>query len=321
MEGNLFMEVNRETAMRLWNKNYGKRIQMKDFAGREMLKAAYDDRNSEFGWNLDHIYPVSKGGKTSDYNLICCNIRTNDEKANRFPVFKANGKKFQIARHENHYEIENCNSNDNSNYSDTINETNMFDSAEGVEALNECKTNIDETKYIDFITVYMQESSLFLVEFLRKYIFKGASISIKNDIGNCAVMKFVYFDKTHIDDFRNELDNCILLNTYMKDYILPKNYLKSYEIVLNGFVFNNSNEYYNYLRDLNGNNYVLSVSVANYMPNKYDNCVYLDEFVADNLKIDVSKLHLKQNGYNKVYKYDYVFTNLEKNLLKEVHRK
>lgn len=34
------MIINRETAMSLWNKSYGKSNKVKDFAGREMVKAA-----------------------------------------------------------------------------------------------------------------------------------------------------------------------------------------------------------------------------------------------------------------------------------------
>ena len=99
------MVINHETAMSLWSKRYGKASKVKDFAGREMLKAAYNDRNSEYGWNIDHILPQSKGGKTTESNLICCHILTNDEKADKFPCFSANGKQFEIIKVENHYEI------------------------------------------------------------------------------------------------------------------------------------------------------------------------------------------------------------------------
>ena len=50
-----FMDLNRETAMRLWNKSFGKDTKATDFAGRTIAKGAYNDRNSEFGWNVDHI--------------------------------------------------------------------------------------------------------------------------------------------------------------------------------------------------------------------------------------------------------------------------
>ena len=92
------MDLNRETAMRLWNKSFGKDTKAVDFAGRTIAKGAYNDRNSEFGWNVDHILPQSKGGATADYNLICCHIKTNDEKADTFPCFSANGIAFEIVK-------------------------------------------------------------------------------------------------------------------------------------------------------------------------------------------------------------------------------
>ena len=91
-----FMDLNRETAMRLWNKTFGKETKVQDFAGRIIAKSAYNDRNSDFGWNVDHILPQSKGGVTADHNLVCCHIQTNDEKANKFPCFNANGNAFEI---------------------------------------------------------------------------------------------------------------------------------------------------------------------------------------------------------------------------------
>ena len=72
--------------MRLWNKSFGKETKVKDFTGRTIAKGAYNDRNSEFGWNVDHILPQSRGGKTADHNLVCCHILTNDEKADKFPA-------------------------------------------------------------------------------------------------------------------------------------------------------------------------------------------------------------------------------------------
>ena len=99
------MDLNKETAIRLWVQQFGKRQKAIDFAGREIAKAAYNDRNSNYGWNVDHILPQSRGGKTADHNLICCHIQTNDEKADKFPCFKANEKEFEIQKRQNHYEI------------------------------------------------------------------------------------------------------------------------------------------------------------------------------------------------------------------------
>ena len=103
------MYLNKETAIRLWTQQFGKKQKAIDFAGREIAKAAYNDRNSNYGWNVDHILPQSRGGKTADYNLICYHIQTNDEKADKFPCFKANTEEFEIQKRQNHFEISlNC---------------------------------------------------------------------------------------------------------------------------------------------------------------------------------------------------------------------
>ena len=120
------MELNKETASRLWGQQFGKRQKAIDFSGREIAKAAYNDRNSAYGWNVDHILPQSKGGKTADYNLICCHILTNDEKADKFPCFKANEKTFEIQRRQNHYEIAARDAEENEESDETVN---FFDAA------------------------------------------------------------------------------------------------------------------------------------------------------------------------------------------------
>lgn len=131
------MELNKETANRLWVKQFGKRQKAFDFAGREIAKASYNDRNSNFGWNVDHVLPESRGGKTADHNLICCSIKTNDEKADRFPAFKANGKQFEIQRRENHYEIiDKSRKTENQCLDDSVN---FYDVAQGLKCWEKCK--------------------------------------------------------------------------------------------------------------------------------------------------------------------------------------
>mgnify|MGYP005768069053 CR=1 FL=1 len=94
------MELNRETAMRLWVRDFGKASKAVDFAGREIVKGAYNDRNSNFGWNVDHILPQSQGGKTADSNLKCCHIFTNDEKADSSHVLLQTVKDLRLLKYK-----------------------------------------------------------------------------------------------------------------------------------------------------------------------------------------------------------------------------
>ncbi len=98
----------RRRAMALWEKRYGQESRVTDFAGREMVKSAYNNRDSEFSWNLDHVMPRSLGGRTDESNLVCCNMRTNQEKAAWFPLFETNGIRFQVFLRQGHCEITEC---------------------------------------------------------------------------------------------------------------------------------------------------------------------------------------------------------------------
>ena len=91
------MKINKDTALKLWNERYGNLNECSDYAGRIMYKSAYDNRSSDGGFNIDHIFPQSKGGTNEKENLVLCNILTNDEKADK-TTFKANGKSFQVKR-------------------------------------------------------------------------------------------------------------------------------------------------------------------------------------------------------------------------------
>jgi hypothetical protein len=65
------METNRETAMKLWKERYGKGVEKaEDRKGRSMLKAAFGDECSEFGWNIHHRRSISKGG--TNVNWFWC---------------------------------------------------------------------------------------------------------------------------------------------------------------------------------------------------------------------------------------------------------
>ncbi|MDR2091414.1 MAG: HNH endonuclease [Clostridiales bacterium] len=79
----------------LWEKDFGNKQIAYDFAGREIHKSEYGNENSPYGWNIDHIQPLSNGGKDTYENIQIANIATNREKDNK-SSFSANGKKFQV---------------------------------------------------------------------------------------------------------------------------------------------------------------------------------------------------------------------------------
>ena len=169
------MDLNRETAMRLWNKSFGKESKVKDFAGRIMAKGAYNDRNSEFGWNVDHILPQSKGGATADHNLVCCHIKTNDEKADSFPCFNANGVSYEIVKVQNHYEIRSKSRKKNTDPTDA--EPDLFDSAAGVRLFKSLKGIQNKKRFVGTVYIYLDSvTNGAVIDFIEK-IFDKESIS------------------------------------------------------------------------------------------------------------------------------------------------
>ena len=82
----------------VWNKYFGKADEVVDYAGRLMKKSACANPNSKYFPTLEHIRPLSNGGSNVLENIIICHRLTNEEKADAFPHWKANGKKFHAER-------------------------------------------------------------------------------------------------------------------------------------------------------------------------------------------------------------------------------
>ena len=63
-----------------------------------MLKCACGNQNSAYEPTIDHIRPISDGGKDVKENIEICNYETNAEKEDKFPHWKTNGKRFHAKR-------------------------------------------------------------------------------------------------------------------------------------------------------------------------------------------------------------------------------
>lgn len=61
-----------------------------DSFGNTIYKPAYG-RNSRMGWQVDHIYPQSKGGSSAPKNLQALQTSANKRKSNKVPRRKNAG--------------------------------------------------------------------------------------------------------------------------------------------------------------------------------------------------------------------------------------
>ena len=82
----------------MWEHFYGNTEEVYDYSGRLMKKSACGNSNSKYFPTIDHIKPLSKGGLDIIPNIVVCHKRTNEEKADKFPHWKTNGKRFKAIR-------------------------------------------------------------------------------------------------------------------------------------------------------------------------------------------------------------------------------
>lgn len=82
----------------LWDSVFPNQNEVYDYAERRMVRSAIGNPNSSCCPTIDHIRPLSYGGKDSFENIVICNRITNQEKADSFPNWSANGKRFQAKR-------------------------------------------------------------------------------------------------------------------------------------------------------------------------------------------------------------------------------
>ena len=310
----IFMELNKETANRLWVRQFGKKQKAIDFAGREIAKAAYNDRNSSYGWNVDHVLPLSRGGKTADHNLVCCHILTNNEKADKFPCFKANAKEFEVKRRQNHYEIV-ARMADQGEEEEVVN---FLDAAQGLECWKQCKSDNGKA-FIGYVKIRVELSnkSNQLVERYRKFLaelfgtenifaedngmgYRNGGLLIGQPYPRSYIFTVIVGDIPTKEDTENLLDDCIILNTY-NGYFTGSTGFERIQIACGMKCYDSCLE-----MSLNCKKDILERQVQFIAPLAIDELVKINTSAKEELKDSSS-----QSGF---YPYDFTFTKLRKNL-------
>ena len=307
------MELNKETAMRLWNKSFGKATKVKDFTGREIVKGAYNDRDSLYGWNVDHILPQSRGGKTAEHNLIVCHILTNDEKANKFPAFKANGISYEIIKVQNHYEIRQIDKNLPKTNVEDDSKVNFMDSASGVRFFKKLKGIQNKPRFVGSILIRLQNvKNTAVIDFIEKFLDEeNISYSMSSSYRNSETrIVATNYNMPLKEDTSKLLDKCVLLNTYLGYYFIPMKYIDNYEILFQCNYFKNKEDMYIEAQKINFED----------INDTFGNCLFINELVYINTEAKNKESNLKFEYYT-YNKYDYVYTKLAENLKKEVSEK
>lgn len=90
--------MSKYTISELWEHFYGSRLEVMDYSGRIMRKTAFSTPYNLYHPTIEHIRPLSKGGSDVIENIIICRRDTNEEKADKFPAWVANGKRYHAVR-------------------------------------------------------------------------------------------------------------------------------------------------------------------------------------------------------------------------------
>lgn len=317
------MDLNRETAMRLWNKSFGKDTKAVDFAGRTIAKGAYNDRNSEFGWNVDHILPQSKGGATADYNLVCCHISTNDEKADKFPCFTANRVAFEIVKVQNHYEIRAKSKKNKSGEETKSEKLDFFDSASGIRFFKKLKGIQNKKRFVGTVFIRLQGlTNTSIVDFIEELMAtENISFKVEQSYRNDLIIVARDYEMPLKDDVSELLDKCVLLNTYLGKYFVSCEYIKGYNIFYRVDCFEDKFSMYKELANINYTNMnysLITYFMGMYSQQRYQNSLFVNDIVLENTEAGEKVTRQTNSEY---IEYNFVFTKLSENLKKEASGK
>ena len=61
----------------------------KDACGAWIVRDKYADSTNPYGWEIDHVYPQSRGGGDDDFNLRALHIENNRSKSDNYPSYIA----------------------------------------------------------------------------------------------------------------------------------------------------------------------------------------------------------------------------------------
>ena len=251
--------------------------------------------------------------------MICCHIKTNDEKADTFPCFTANGVAFEIVKVQNHYEIRPRSKE--KKQPQAVQETiDFFDSAAGVRFFKKLKGVQNKKRFVGNVFVVLQNvANTAVVDFIEElfgdenitYSAKtnySAFYSFGSSVrGQNIQVKIRDYDMPQKENIAELLDKCVLLNTYLSSYFLECEYISGFDIYYRVDCFDDKSKMY-------GSNFE---SVDNLLL-QTKNSMFVNELVLINTEAGEK---VEKKPYTDYTEYNYVYTNLSKNLKKEASGK
>lgn len=185
-----------------------------------------------------------------------------------------------------------------------------MDPASGIRFFKDLKGIQNKPRFVGSILIRLKNvESTALIDMIEKYFDKeNISYSMSKDY---------YSDVTRIivknynmplrDDIAELLDKCIVLNTYLGYYFLPMKYISGYDIIFRADYFEQKEEMYIKSQ---------GIDFREIENTRFDNKLFINHMVWYNSEAK-GKMQFNSSGYEA---YDYAYTELAKNLDKEVNR-
>ena len=270
---------------------------------------------------LTTFFRKARGGATADYNLICCHISTNDEKANKFPCFTANGIAFEIVKVQNHYEIRARGEKKGSVKESKSEEVDFFDSASGIRFFRKLKGIQNKKRYVGTVFIKLHGiANTAVVDFIEE-LMSSENLSFKTErtySSNELIIVARNYDMPLKDDISELLDKCILLNTYLGSYFIPGRYITAYDIYYRVDCFDDKASMYGQIENIVCPNTQKNYNCIWGLSSQLSNSLFVNGLVLYNTEAGKKA---KENRNKEYTEYNFVYTKLSENLKKEVSGK
>lgn len=195
-------------------------------------------------------------------------------------------------------------------HDDTVN---FMDSASGVRFFKQLKGIQNKTRFVGSVLIRLQNvSNTAVIDFIEKFLDEeNISYSMSNNYWNTETRIVAKnYNMPLKEDMAKLLDKCILLNTYLKYYFKPLNYVTQYDVCYQVNCYEDKQDMYLEAQKINFDNFNASL----------DDALFINKLVHINTEAEDREPDL-DFSYHTYCRYDYTYTKLAKNLEKEVSGK
>lgn len=304
-------------AIGVWELAFDREEMVKDFAGRTMVKSAYNDEYAQYGWTITHIAPMNEYGNLTQSNLICCNIKTANEKSFNFPVFRANGEVFEvIVDDKNKPKIRKREEIYTKDRDEELKEVCFFEGKSGVKYFRELKKKQTGPQFVGTILIRISGlKNTSIVDFIEKFFeTENITYSIDDNFSDKeARVVAKNYNLPMQEDSQLLLNKCMVMNTYLQRYFMPRGDIDSYEMYYRLDFYPEKSLMYLQSQTLTADNF----NVVESKDGKFQNCLLLSQNVVHNTNVSEKVKAITDREY---VPYAGIFTHLAAELDKVVKR-